>query len=196
MKPLGHILNGTVKTPWIFLGLFFLCFGIGEKCHAQDTLRLDSAPTVQSPLPKSPKKATLLSALLPGAGQVYNGKAWKVPLIYGGIITDAYFIGFNNRRYNSFKDALSAFDEGVRNEFPSLNRDALVRNVDFWRRNRDICILLMGAIYALNIIDANVDAHLSGFEITDDLALKVEPHMERFSANNNTLGVSLKLNFK
>ncbi|MFC3878821.1 DUF5683 domain-containing protein [Algoriphagus namhaensis] len=179
------------------MGLLFFCFGINLNLKAQDDLIIEENNIeTTTTLPKNPKKATILSAILPGAGQVYNEKAWKVPIIYGGIITDAYFIGFNNKRYQSFRDALFAFDEGEPNDFPTLNRDGLVRNVDYWRRNRDICILLMGAIYALNIIDANVDAHLSGFEISDDLALKVEPHMERFSANNNSLGVSLKLNFR
>lgn len=181
----------------MIVGLLFFCSGLHTVAIAQDELIIEENKVeIQETLPKNPKKATILSAILPGAGQVYNEKAWKVPLIYGGIITDAYFIGFNNKRYQSFKEALNAFDEGEPNEFPTLNRDGLVRNVDYWRRNRDITILLMGVIYALNIIDANVDAHLSGFEISDDLALKVEPKMERFSANTNNLGVSLKLNFR
>jgi len=179
------------------MGLLFFCLMSSWDSFAQgERIEGDSLAVVEGALPKNPKKATILSAILPGAGQVYNGKAWKVPILYGGIITDAYFIGFNNRRYQSFRDALEAFDEGEPNDFPNLNRDGLVRNVNFWRRNRDICILLMGAIYALNIIDANVDAHLSGFEITDDLAMKVEPQFERFSANVNTYGVSVKLNFR
>lgn len=149
-----------------------------------------------SSLPKNPRKATILSAILPGAGQVYNGKAWKVPILYAGFMTDIYFIGYNNKRYQTFIDALNAFDEGDNSQFPSLNRDALVRNVDYWRQNRDFTILLLLGIYALNIIDANVDAHLSGFDISDDLALKVEPSLETFSASNNLVGLSLKLQFK
>ncbi len=148
-----------------------------------------------SSLPKNPKKATLLSAILPGAGQVYNNKAWKVPILYAGIMTDVYFMNFNNRRYKVFREALFAFDDGDPNQFPNLNRDALVRNVDYWRRNRDMTYLLMGAIYALNIIDATVDAHLSGFDISDNLALKVEPHYESFSAQNHNLGFVVKLKF-
>ncbi len=78
-------------------------------------------------LPKDPKKATLLSAVLPGAGQVYNGKSWKVPILYAGIITDLYFVNYNHRRYESFRDALFALDKKEPNQFPSLNRAALVR---------------------------------------------------------------------
>ena len=152
--------------------------------------------TDYSNLPKNPRKATLLSAALPGAGQVYNGKSWKVPIIYAGLITDIYFIGFNNSRYQVFKEALIASDNGDITQFPTLNRDALVRNVDYWRGNRDLCYILLGAIYALNIIDANVDAHLSGFDISDDLELALAPKIENLAASNNTVGFSIKLNFK
>ncbi|MBA4301138.1 MAG: hypothetical protein C0433_13700 [Cyclobacterium sp.] len=151
---------------------------------------------VFSTLPKNPRKATLLSAILPGAGQVYNNKAWKVPLIYAGFMTNIYFIGFNNKRYQTFRTALFAFDEGDKSQFPSLNREALVRNVDYWRQNRDMTILLLAAIYALNLIDANVDAHLSGFDISDDISMKIEPNVGTFAASGNSLGLTLKFQFK
>jgi len=146
-------------------------------------------------IPKDPKKATLLSALVPGAGQVYNGKTWKVPILYAGILTDLYFVQYNNRRYVNFREALFALDKGEPNQFPSLNRASLVRNVDYWRQNRDLTLLLLLGIYALNLVDANVDAHLSGFDISDDLALQVAPHLGTVSASNS-LGLSLTLRFK
>lgn len=180
--------------------LFCLCLSsvsLGQEIEKVETERpKDPKPeTDYSLLPKNPKKATILSAILPGAGQVYNGKSWKVPLIYGGLITDIYFINFNNRRYQIFKQALSDFDDDLPTDFPSLNRDGLVRNVNYWRKNRDLCYLLLVGIYALNLIDANVDAHLSGFDVSDDIALKFEPHYERFSSNNTSVGLSVKLNF-
>ncbi len=146
-------------------------------------------------LPKDPKKATLLSAILPGAGQVYNGKSWKVPILYAGVLTDLYFINYNHRRYENFRDALFALDKKEPNQFPSLNRAALVRNVDYWRQNRDLTLLLLLGIYALNLVDANVDAHLSGFDISEDLALQLAPQLGTVSASNS-LGVSLTLRFK
>ncbi|MCM0059498.1 MAG: DUF5683 domain-containing protein [Algoriphagus sp.] len=146
-------------------------------------------------LPKDPKKATLLSAVVPGAGQVYNGKSWKVPILYAGILTDLYFVNYNHRRYESFRDALFALDKKEPNQFPSLNRAALVRNVDYWRQNRDLTLLLLVGIYALNLVDANVDAHLSGFDISEDLALQVAPQLGTVSASNS-MGVSLTLRFK
>ncbi|MBN7812696.1 hypothetical protein J0A68_17205 [Algoriphagus sp. H41] len=149
-----------------------------------------------SSLPKDPRKATILSAILPGAGQVYNGKAWKVPLLYAGFMTDIYFIGYNNKRYQTFRSALFAYDDGDQSQFPSLNREGLVRNVDYWRQNRDLTILLLLGIYALNLIDANVDAHLSGFDISDDLALKFEPNVGTFAASSTSMGLTMKLQFK
>ncbi|QDH81559.1 hypothetical protein FKX85_11325 [Echinicola soli] len=148
---------------------------------------------------KNPKKAALLSAILPGAGQVYNEKMWKVPIIYGGIITTAYFVEFNNRRYQIFKEALTIYrddDESTDNIFPNLNEDGLIRNVDYWRRNRDACYLVFTAIYALNIVDALVDAHLSGFDVSNDLTFKLEPSVEPTYASRNAIGLSFKIQFK
>lgn len=147
-------------------------------------------------LPKDPKVATLLSAFLPGAGQIYNEKVWKIPIIYGAIATNLFFIEFNNRRYQLFRDELSKFDANdPALSFPNLNRDALARNVDYWRRNRDLNFVVFAAIYALNIVDAQVDAHLSSFDISDDISLIFEPSYETLTAGGQLIGVSLKLKF-
>ncbi len=183
--------------PLVTLGFFLLFFS--QNCFAQQadsTRKAKQEKPDYSNLPKNPRKATILSAILPGAGQVYNGKSWKVPIIYAGLITDIYFIGYNSSRYQVFIKALIAEDNDEPREFPTLNREALVRNVDYWRGNRDLCYVLLGAIYALNLIDANVDAHLSGFDISDDLSLGIEPKIESLSASNNSMGFSIKLKFK
>lgn len=188
------------KAPWILLGLLLFGMhitpltGLSQEVEEHNTLEESNPDSIQY-LPKNPKKATLLSAILPGAGQVYNGKAWKVPIIYAGFMTDIYFIQFNNRRYQVFRDALRAADNDEPTIFPNLNREALVRNVDYWRRNRDLTILLLAVIYGLNLIDANVDAHLSGFDISDDLALVIEPKHEMIMAQTQQVGLSLKLKF-
>lgn len=179
----------------VLLG-FFLYSQSSIAQQADSTRKENQEKPDYSSLPKNPRKATILSAMLPGAGQVYNGKSWKVPIIYAGLITDIYFIGFNRSRYQVFKKALIASDNGEPTDFPTLNRDALVRNIDYWRGNRDLNYILLAAIYALNIIDANVDAHLSGFDISDDLALGIEPKIENFAASNSSIGFSLKLKFK
>jgi len=158
---------------------------------AGDTLKLDWRPEGY----KNPRKATILSAILPGAGQVYNGKSWKVPLIYGGFATNIFFIEFNDRRYKALREGLFLLDDGLPNDFPNLNRDGLVRQVNFWRRNRDLNYFIFIGIYALNIIDAHVDAHLSSFDVSDDLSFRFEPSFEMLSAGGSILGLSMKINF-
>ncbi|MDR7129158.1 hypothetical protein J2X69_001493 [Algoriphagus sp. 4150] len=197
MKPRVFHSKFRIKAPLILVGLLLFCLSLSSTLFAQETGEPEtSKPETDYPLlPKNPKKATILSAILPGAGQVYNGKSWKVPIIYGGLITNVYFINFNDRRYQIFKESLANFDNDLPNDFPSLNRDGLVRNVNYWRRNRDLCYLVLAGIYALNIVDANVDAHLSGFDVSDDIALKFEPHFESFSSNNRSVGLSVKIYF-
>jgi len=147
---------------------------------------------------KDPRVATLLSALVPGAGQAYNEKIWKIPIIYGGIGATAYFVEFNNRRYQLFREALEIRrnpDDTRPDIFPNLNEDGMVRNVNYWRRNRDLCYMIFGIIYALNIVDAQVDAHLSGFDVSDDLSLEIKPSYENLYAGSNVIGLSFKLKF-
>ena len=191
----------TSKTLFWSVLLAFCWLGIGTANAQSDSSARNTSEKLKKQevstglLPKDPKKATLLSAILPGAGQVYNGKSWKVPILYAGILTDLYFVQYNHKRYDRFREALFALDKGKPNPFPSLNRAALVRNVDYWRQNRDLTLLLLLGIYALNLVDANVDAHLSGFDISEDLTLKVAPQIGTLSASNS-MGFSLTLQFK
>jgi hypothetical protein len=189
-----HLLE-RIKTNLFKILCISICFFsfLDFKAKAQSTVSTDSI-SLEMGNKKNPKLATILSAILPGAGQVYNEKAWKVPLIYGGIATNVYFTQFNNRRYQLFRESLFAFDNSEPNFFPNLNRDALVRNVNYWRRNRDLNYLLFVAIYALNIVDAQVDAHLSSFNVSDDLTLKFEPVIEPLMASQ-VVGLSIKINF-
>ncbi|MBT6807898.1 MAG: hypothetical protein HOA52_00230, partial [Flavobacteriales bacterium] len=116
---------------------------------------------------KSPKKAAIYSAILPGSGQVYTKKYWKVPIIYGGLITSGYFIKNNNDRYIMYKEATlnslndntsSQIVEGVTIEYDNLK---IIK--DHYRRNREISILCFVGTYILNIVDASVNAHLFHF---------------------------------
>ena len=190
-------------TRIITLGLFLFLIFVSTKGWTQTKTNQapDQNPTKKekpdfSNLPKNPRKAVLLSAIVPGAGQVYNGKAWKAPILYAGIMADVYFIGYNNKRYQTFRSALFAFDDGDKSQFPSLNREALVRNVDYWRQNRDMTILLLAVIYALNLVDANVDAHLSGFDISDNIGLKITPGTPPLVASSAPVGLTFNFILK
>ncbi len=125
----------------------------------------------------SPAKATIFSTMLPGLGQIYNQRYWKVPVIYGGLATAAYSLEFNNRQYNRFRKAYNYASDGDDSTVPEVDQsqEALKNYRDAYRRNRDLSVIVMMGIYALNIIDANVDAHFYNFDISDNLALKVEP---------------------
>lgn len=180
--------------------LIAICALLGQHVKAQepDTLLIEQ-DTIQSEAPsnvKDPKKALFLSLILPGAGQVYNEKVWKLPLLYGGVTTAVYFLGFNNRRYQEFLVALEIVREGTEpSPFPNLNEDGIIRNVNYWRRNRDAMYMVFGAIYALGAVDAFVDAHLSSFDISEDLSMKFEPSIEPVLAYGNSIGVSVKFSF-
>ncbi|SDC40713.1 DUF5683 domain-containing protein [Williamwhitmania taraxaci] len=125
----------------------------------------------------SPAKATIFSTLVPGLGQIYNQKYWKVPAIYGGMVSAVYMIEFNNRQYNRFRTAYNYQADNDPTTVPELDRtaDELKNYRDAYRRNRDLSVIMLMGVYALNIIDANVDAHFYDFDISDNLALKVEP---------------------
>jgi hypothetical protein len=201
-----QLTNPIARRCWA-IGVFLLtCLGSSETLsqtaadslpqvyfQEADSVELSSRITKA----KDPKVATILSAIVPGAGQAYNEKIWKVPIIYGGIVTTAYFVEFNNRRYQKFREALAIVRDPSLgpNPFPNLNQAGIIRNVDYWRRNRDLCYLIFGVIYVLNIVDAQVDAHLSGFDVSDDLTWKLEPSYETFTAGGQSIGLSLKLNF-
>jgi hypothetical protein len=151
----------------------------------------------------SVKKATLLSAVLPGAGQIYNKKYWKLPIIYGAFAGLGYLIAFNNKEYRNYEDALVArLDDDpntVDTEYTDKYTDENLRTLsDYYHSNRDLSIVVTVLVYALNIIDAHVDAHMYTFDVSDDLSMRVEPTLVPktymgFSGYNP--GVSFKLRF-
>lgn len=127
----------------------------------------------------SPQKATILSAVFPGLGQVYNKKYWKVPILYGGFAALGYAISFQGKEYQRYKLAYNLFTDKNPDTIDEFNgkrsADELKSARDYYRRNRDYAILGTVALYALNIIDAHVDATLYDYEIDDNLSLRVTP---------------------
>lgn len=132
------------------------------------------------------KKATTLACICPGAGQIYNKSYWKVPFVVGGFATLAYCIDWNNRGFQRFKKAYNLladyeqhpdkYPNGPTDEFRGRYSSNFLKNLrNNYRRNRDLCIILTGGMYLLQIIDAHVDAHLQDYDISDDLSLNLEP---------------------
>ena len=160
----------------------------------------------------SPRKAALYSAMLPGLGQAYNKKYWKIPLVYGGFATIGYFIGWNNTNYRTSKNAYSDLTDDDPNttsymklkyieyynlenpsEVENLKR-GLVRRQDYFRRNRDLLVILTAAFYGLNIIDASVDAHFFNWDISDDLTMNLKPSLDQYK-NQNLFSLNCTIRF-
>ena len=143
----------------------------------------------------------MLSAVLPGLGQVYNGRVWKVPIIYLGFGAVAYAINFNNTEYQFWRNAYVAKVDGNPNTidlFPNIPENNLLRAMNFYRRNLEISYIAGGVLYLLNILDASVDAHLLDFDVGEDLSMRMEPHVTPIHAlgKSGATAPGLKLTFR
>jgi len=123
---------------------------------------------------KSPAVAMTLSALLPGAGQIYNGSYWKTPLILGfaGYFTYAIFL-----LHDYYSDYRQRFRESITDENP-MGNDRLLFIRDFYRNQRDRFAWYLGILYVINLLDAYVEATLSGFDVGEDLTLNIAPFLD------------------
>ena len=142
---------------------------------------------------KIPKKAGLYSAILPGYGQVYTKKYWKVPIIYAGLITSAYYIKTSNDSYQLYKSTyLNRIAGNNSDNFQGQYSDVdLTIFTDHYRRNREVSILFFIGIYLLNIVDASVSAHLFDYDVGDNLSLHINPI---YFSKENAAGLSLYFN--
>lgn len=152
----------------------------------------------------SPKKAAIKSLILPGLGQAYNKKYWKIPVIYGAVAGLYFWSDFSN---TNLKNATTAFcdlnDSGgdytkiTINEYrlQGITTSQIQQKVNEYRRDRDFAYILMGLTYILNIVDANVDAHLLNYNVSDDLSLQLKPSTQN-SLNGLSSGFTLSLKLK
>lgn len=148
-----------------------------------------------------PKKAAYLSAALPGLGQAYNKRYWKIPIVLGAFGTVGYYIGWNNNKYQQYRNAYL-----LKKSFPleeldddlaiNISEDNLQRGLDYYRRNRDLLMIVLVGVYIIQILDAHIDAHLMEFDVSDDLSFRVEPGFESQSLwTSKQYGLKLTLNF-
>lgn len=153
------------------------------------------AVPVDSAYLHSPKKATIMSAVLPGLGQIYNKKAWKVPILYGGFAAAGYFLNDNLKNITKYKDLYIAQTDGDPNTIndSGLSLQVLDKAIDQYKQWRDLSYIAFAAIYALNIIDANVDAHLFYFDVSDDISLNIMPYMSPLRSQGVGFSLTLKL---
>lgn len=143
--------------------------------------------------PLRPSKAAFYSAILPGLGQAYNKKYWKIPLVYGAIGTSLYFYFDSNKKYQSYRDAYKQRLAGLPDQYDYLDTSRLVAAQKFYQRNRDLSLFVSVGFYILNIVDANIDAHLIQFNVSDDLSLAPDLYQNDL---NNKPNLGLTLNYK
>jgi hypothetical protein len=195
-----------VRVKLKFIYTFCLLFALISFCSAQKTdssfvVKPDSAKqkkATKKAIYSRARKATIMSAVFPGLGQIYNRKYWKAPVIYAALGGLAYWGINNHTQFKYYSDNLKAiYDDDPSTENQTLYSDAqLITQKNYYRKYRDMAMMLGTLVYVINIIDANVDAHLKSFDVSDDLSLKVKPY---YNINyNSTLqtGLTLKLSFK
>lgn len=190
------------------LGVFLLCFS----AQAQITATSDQMATVKAQdsvpdeeyLPLKPAKVAFYSAVLPGLGQAYNGDYWKVPIVYAALGTGVGIAVYNQKAFRRYRTAYKERIAGRIDEFTTVAEDgtetqifseaALLRAQTQFRRNKELAILISAGIYVLQIVEANVRAHLSQFNVDDSLTLNPYFKRDEFSPIN-TFGASLTYSF-
>lgn len=194
---------------------------INEENYKKLTAPVDTASlvAVKDSMAKPPErkvwipnssKAVWLAAVFPGAGQIYNRKYWKLPIIYGGFVGCTYALTWNNKLYSDYTQAyLDIMDNDPNtNSYqdfvgPTVDVEARLdwykqqfkKKKDFYRRNRDLSIFCFIGVYLISVIDAYVDAELSDFDISRDLSLKIEPAVINDRRLGNSYGLQCSIKF-
>jgi len=194
-QSLKSILKST--TGLIILLLGFQYPAIGQNRLSQvETIERDTID-IETVDYHSPGLASLYSAVLPGLGQAYNGKHWKIPIVYGAFFTFGFLIYDNNVKYQYFRKNLIAELDNNSETINDTGRDEdnLRSNRDKYRRSRDFNMIMLTVTYFLQIADAHVDAHLMEFNVNQDITVSVDPAL--LPQNNNLApGFSLKMNIR
>jgi len=183
---------------FIFAFSFFI---VSFNFYSQaDSLRQDSVkPKKNKAVYSNARKATIMSALVPGLGQIYNKKYWKVPIIYAGLGGFGYMFYENNIKYKYYRSALLlSVDNGgfaVADNINYSTEDLQKLKLNY-KKYRDFAVMGIGIFYLLNLIDANVDAHLKTFDVSDNLSMNINPWQTISSGGRWAAGLSIKLNFK
>ena len=204
------LISGFLKLPIVILLSFLLL--MENFSSAQDSLHTVPDSTHREKT-HSPQFAGIASAILPGAGQVYNHKYWKVPIVYAALATAGFFAYFNGNVYFTVKknlDSRIAGDSVPNPRFLILNsiiskttvdltpysNDDLLKLEEDYRKYFTISIIAGGIVYFLNIVDALVDAHLYHFDVGDDLSLDIRPEIFSSFSSSPAPGFSISLNIK
>jgi hypothetical protein len=195
-----------VPNKQLYIISFFLFFGylsFAQNDKTNDSLKVDRdllvvLDTIQSkPINiLAPSRAAFYSAVLPGLGQAYNKKYWKIPIVYAALGTGIYFYVANDKEYDRYRNEYKrrlAGNSAASGEFPLVSDDGLINAQQTLKRQKELSLLITIGLYALNIVDANVDAHLLQYNVDENLAIK--PHFQ-YNRMENSSDLGLTLNFK
>ena len=157
----------------LFISTLFLAYPYTISAQVKDTV---------TKRPHSPTRAAVYSAVLPGLGQGYNKKYWKIPIVWAGFGVITYFIVKNTGEYKKYKEAFTYVASGdsgyIDNDYvDKYDEQQLLDGKNFYRRNMELSYIIGGLWYLLNIIDASVDAHFFDYDISEDLSIRVDPVM-------------------
>lgn len=181
---------------------FILCFSLenvflyAQKKDKIELIAADSVKINKNKInPLAPARAAFYSTILPGLGQAYNKKYWKIPLVWGAIGTSMYFYLDSDKEYNRFRDAYKQRLVGEKDEFTGqYSTETLIRAQRLYQRNRDLSLMFTVLLYVLNIVEANVNAHLMQFNVSDDLTFKPE-FVPNQDFNRHSVGFSVQYKF-
>lgn len=191
-------------TKLLTLLLLLLLTGFFQKGQAQENANtqqfLDIDALDQKPIdPLAPSRAAFYSAIVPGMGQVFNKKYWKVPLVYAAIGVPLYFSIDNHKKYTEYRDEYKKRLRGIVNTddpiFGRLDNDRIIEGQRFYQKNRDLSIIIVAGFYVLSIIDANVDAHLMQFNVNDNLSIQPAFELNPQNFNNYQYAINLRYSF-
>lgn len=193
---MSHPLHSLSAKCLLLMAFFFVC-------HLQSFGQEDST-SVQDTTTHSVRRATILSAVVPGAGQIYNHMAmpkgkkkafWKVPLIYGGLGTLGYFVLNNQRNVTELREQYNIIEDGgvATGEYAIYGSDqsAILTLHDQFARSRDFAIIGFVGMYAVQVIDAAVEAHFVNFDVSEDLSMRIAPTL----LTPQAAGIKLSFNF-
>lgn len=180
----------------LFLLCVMLClFSVAKQASANAGSCFAITDTTQPKPNFSPRKATIRSAIIPGWGQIYNKKYWKLPLVYGALGTTAGIFFYNLKTYRELRDAYRYIsDNDLTNDnliverFRLLSPTAIRSYRNSFRQNVDYSVLFFLIFWGLNVVDATVDAHLKAFDVSDNLSIQIKPG---YNLNARTAGISL-----
>ena len=197
----GHILNPThtfVSIRWILIfSVIISCF-VPAGGIAQDK---KTGAFSKGNNEHSITRAAVYSAVLPGLGQAYNRKFWKIPIIYAGFGVLGYFVVTNNKEFKLYKEAYiyTANNETYPIDNPYVGRynaTQLQEGMDYYRRNRDLSYIIGGVWYIANVLEAYVDAHFFEYDISEDLTFKVSPTVNPMPSNMGQTAPAIKITLK